>query len=84
MDTQTVFNVIIALSGGLGGFVLKLIWDAIKTLQSTDTAMAADLSSLKVMVAGQYITRDEYKSDLTDIKTALQRIEDKLDSKQDK
>lgn len=84
MDAQSIFNVVIGLASGLGGFILKLIWDAIKDVQKADTAMASDMTSLKVLVAGNYVTRNEYKDDMGSVKAALQRIEDKLDSKADK
>lgn len=84
MEAQTFFNVAVGLSGALGGFILKLIWDAIKGLQSTDTAMAADLSSLRVLVAGNYVSRAEYRDDMANVMDALKRIEDKLGHKADK
>lgn len=84
MDMQTAFNVAVGLAGALGGFFLKSIWDAIKDVQTADTAMAADITSLKVLVAGNYVTRNEYRDDMSGIKDALKRIEDKLDSKADK
>ena len=84
MDMQTAFNIAVGLAGALGGFFLKSIWDAIKDVQTADTAMAADITSLKVLVAGNYVTRNEYRDDMSGIKDALKRIEDKLDSKADK
>lgn len=84
MDLQTIFNIAVGLSGGLGGFILKMIWDAIKDVQVADTKLSADISSLKVMVAGDYVKRAEYKTDLQSIADGLKRIEDKLDGKADK
>ena len=84
MDMQTAFNVAVGIAGALGGFFLKSIWDAIKDVQTADTAMASDITSLKVLVAGNYVTRNEYRDDMSGIKDALKRIEDKLDSKADK
>lgn len=84
MDMQTAFNIAVGLAGALGGFFLKSIWDAIKDVQGADTAMAGEITSLKVLVAGNYVTRNEYRDDMSGIKDALKRIEDKLDSKADK
>lgn len=84
MEAQTFFNLAVGLSGALGGFVLKLIWDAIKGLQTTDTKMASDLSSLRVLVAGNYVSRVEYRDDMANVMDALKRIEDKLSAKVDK
>lgn len=84
MELQTAFNVIVGLSGALGGFILKLIWDAIKGLQATDTTMASDLAALRVLVAGNYVSRVEYRDDMASVMDSLKRIEDKLDGKADK
>lgn len=84
MDLQILFNIAVALSGGLGGFILKLIWDAIKEVQTADTKLTSEVSELKVMVAGEYVRRTEYKSDLQAISDGIKRIEDKLDGKADK
>ena len=84
MDLQSLFNIVIGLAGGLGGILLKLIWDAIREVKDADLRMTAELAELKVLVAGQYVTRGEYRDDMGGIKEALKRIEDKLDGKQDK
>lgn len=84
MDAQSFFNVAVGLSGALGGFILKLIWDAIKSLQATDTSMASDLSALRVLVAGNYVSRVEYRDDMANVMDSLKRIEDKLGDKADK
>lgn len=95
LDAQTLFNAFVSIASLTGGAFLKMIWDAIKSLQTADAQMAADISSssadmasrlndLQVLVAGNYIQRSEYRDDLRDIKDSLKRIEDGLNSKQDK
>lgn len=84
MDMQTAFNIAVGIAGAFGGFFLKSIWDAIKDVQTADTAMASEITSLKVLVAGNYVTRNEYRDDMASVMDALKRIEDKLDGKADK
>jgi septal ring factor EnvC (AmiA/AmiB activator) len=77
MDFQTLFN---AAMGGvmmLSGWVLRAVWDAIKSLRN-------DLRELEREIPSVYVRRDEYREDLRDIKDMLRHISDKLDEKQDK
>ena len=77
MDFQTLFN---AAMGGvmmLSGWVLRAVWDAIKSLRD-------DLRNLEREIPSVYVRRDEYREDLRDIKDMLRHISDKLDEKQDK
>ena len=54
------------------GAVLKWVWDAHKELRDADKELAEKVSKMEVLVAGQYITREEFDR-------AVQRIFDKLD-----
>lgn len=54
------------------GAVLKWVWDAHKELRDADKELADKVSKMEVLVAGQYITREEFDR-------AIQRIFDKLD-----
>jgi hypothetical protein len=73
MDTQTLFNVAVTLAGGLGGWVLNNIWQSIRTLDK-------DVRQMPHL----YVTKEDYKSDISEIKQMLGKIFDKLDEKADK
>jgi hypothetical protein len=73
MDTQTLFNVAVTLAGGLGGWVLNNIWQSIRTLDK-------DVRQMPHL----YVTKEDYKSDISEIKRMLGKIFDKLDEKVDK
>ncbi len=81
---QQVFNIVIGVAGALGGWWMKAIWEAIKDLQVADHAMVAQLSDLKVLVAGGYVRTESFDKMTQAIFTKLDRIEDKLDLKADK
>jgi len=77
MEFQTLFN---AAMGGvmmLSGWIIRAVWDAIKSLRN-------DLRELEREIPSNYVRRDEYREDLRDIKDMLRHISDKLDEKQDK
>ena len=85
---QVIFNWIIAACGAMGGWILKVIWDAIvelkKDIQRIDTKMHED-----------FVRRDDFKDAVNEIKsdmregfkninTTLGLIFNKLENKEDK
>ena len=73
MDTQTLFNVAVGLAGFFGGWALTRIYHAIDQLDG-------DVRKLPHV----YVTKDDYRSDIGDIKMMLGKIFDRLDGKVDK
>lgn len=73
METQTIINIAIALSGAFGGWILNSISRSIIKIEDRINDMPL-----------QYVTKDDYKTDIAEIKGMLGRIFDKLDSKVDK
>jgi Tfp pilus assembly protein PilO len=77
MDLQSIFNVLLGvLLTGLGWFANQL-WDAVKELKT-------DLAKLREELPKQYVAKDDYKSDLKEIKEMLGKIFDQLNDKADK
>ena len=81
---QSIINWIIAGFGALIGFVLKAVWEAVKDLQKTDINLADKVGKIEVLVAGNYVKKEEFNNVATAIFAKLDRIEDKLDKKVDK
>lgn len=88
MESQAIFNIIVAISGALGGWVLKIIWDAIKTLDS-------DIKSMGGKLHDEFVRRDDFRESTaelkSDMKDGFRRIEEmvgavfkRLDAKVDK
>lgn len=84
MDQQQLFNVLFALVGVLGGWWMKAMWEAIKSLEQADKALGNQVADLKVLVAGGYVRTEQFDSMVKAIFAKLDRIEDKLDGKADK
>ena len=84
MFDQTLFNYALTLSGALGGWALKTVWDAVKDLQTADKVLVEKVATIEVLVAGSYITKDDFQKTIAAIFVKLDRIEDKLDHKVDK
>lgn len=88
MESQSVFNVVVAISGVLGGWVLKVIWDAIKQVDSEIKELTKDVNQ-------DFVRREDFKESVADVKSDMRdgfrRIEDllggvfkRLESKADK
>jgi hypothetical protein len=81
---QTLFNIAVTITGFLGGWWLKVLWDAVKDLQSADKVLVEKVNSIEILVAGNYITKNDFDKIGAAIFAKLDKIEDKLDRKVDK
>ena len=73
MDYQVLFNIAVAIAGFFGGWTLNRIYIAIDRLDS-------DVRSMPM----NYVSRDDYKADIREMRDLLGKIFDKLDGKADK
>ena len=81
---QTLFNIAATVAGFLGGWWLKVMWEAVKDLQAADKVLVEKVSSIEILVAGNYMTRSDFDKIGAAIFAKLDKIEDKLDRKVDK
>lgn len=61
MLDQQLFNVVFAIAGALSGWWMKAMWESVKDLQTTDKNLIHEVAELKILVAGQYMRRDEFE-----------------------
>ena len=84
MDSQTLINYLVLFAGAMGGWILKVLWDSINELRAVDANLVEKVASIEIMVAGSYITRDEFQRTITSMFSKLDRIEDKVSQKADR
>lgn len=72
-QTQLLFNIAVGVAGFFGGWALTRIYQAIDRLDSDVRAMPHT-----------YLSKDDYRTDMHDIKNMLTKIFDRLESKVDK
>ena len=84
MDSQTIINTAIALVGFLGGWILKVIWEAVKELQFADKILVDKVNTIEILIAGNYMSKHDFDKIAAAIFAKLDKIEDKLDRKVDK
>ena len=83
-SAQTIFNIVASLSAFLGGWVLNSLQASLAHLQEADLELTRKIQSIEVLVAGNYVRRDDMERMQTAIFGKLDRIEAKLDGKVDK
>lgn len=84
MDNQALFNICIGIVSTLLGWWLNNVWAALKDLQAVDKELADKVGSIEVLVAGHYVTREEFNQALSQVFTKLDRIIDKVTEKADR
>ena len=84
MFDQTLFNYALALCGALSGWVLKVIWDAVKDLQAADKVLVEKVNTIEILIAGNYMSKQDFDKIAAAIFAKLDKIDDKLDRKADK
>lgn len=84
MDFQTSFNIAIGILGIVSGWLLNNLRDSFKSLHDADMQLTVKVQSIEVLVAGQYVKRDELERLGNAIFAKLDKIENKLDHKADK
>ena len=77
MMSQDTINLIFIAFGAVAGWLFKVIWDSVKTLQEDLKDMERDLHI-------NYISKDDYKDDIAEIKDILRQIFAELKMKADK
>jgi uncharacterized membrane protein (DUF106 family) len=77
MMSQDTINLMITLSGAIIGWILRVIWESIRKLQD-------EMSAFQREVHTEYLSKDDYRQDIVEVKEILKQIFDKLDRKADK
>lgn len=81
---QTVFNIALSLAGALGAWVLKSVTDTLKEMRQSEHSLRNKVQAIEVQLAGKYISKEDMDRMLNAIFVKLEKIESKLDNKQDK
>lgn len=73
MDTQTIINIAFGLAGAFGGWILNSLSRSIIRIEDRVVQMPL-----------QYVTKDDYRRDIDEVKSMLSDIYRELRSKADK
>ena len=81
---QEFYNWALTGLSALLGFLLHAVWQATKDLQRADAELAKRVGEIEVLVAGNYVSRQEFDRVIDKLFNKLDAIELKLDKKADK
>jgi hypothetical protein len=73
MDNQQIFNIVVSIAGFLAVYVFNSTTKQIQRLEDKLNELPKE-----------YVAKDDYRSDISEIKSILKQIFDKLDNKADK
>ena len=73
MDNQQIFNAVVSIAGFLAVFVFNNVTKQIQRLEDKINELPKE-----------YVAKDDYRSDIAEIKDILKQIFNKLDNKADK
>lgn len=82
--TQEYINWAFGLVNLIIGGIIKAMWDSYKDLKRTDKELADKVGKIEVLVAGEYVKRDDFDKVANILFAKLDKISDKLDQKADK
>ena len=84
MELQQLFNVAMGFIMTLFGWGLRISWESLKSLQEQDRELADKVARIEVLVAGEYVKKDDFDRIIERLFDKLDHIELKIDQKADK
>ena len=81
---QTTINWILGGTSALFGALFNIIWASIRDLQKSQNRTQFRLGEIEVLVAGDYLRKQEFEKFVDRVIVKLDSIDEKLDQKADK
>jgi hypothetical protein len=82
--TQSVVNWTIGVVGSVSGVLAKVLWGNIEALQKRDDELSYQIAKVELLVAGNYVNKDDFEKAMDKVIMKLDKIDDKIDRKADK
>ena len=81
---QALINWMMGGFGAAVAFIRRVVWEGLRELQKADLQLASRVNEVQLVVAGQYVKREDMERIQTALFAKLDRIENKLDLKMDR
>lgn len=81
---QTIVNWVMTAAGAILGFLLNSVWQAVKDLQTADKQLADKVATIEILVAGEYVRKDDFERTIQRLFEKLDHMEEKFDRKMEK
>ena len=77
MDNQSILNLLFSSTGLVLGWFLRELWAAVKELK-------ADLAKLREELPKEYVSKDDYRQDVRELKEMIGKLFDILEKRREK
>jgi len=84
VEFQVLFNVAMGFIMTLFGWGLRVAWESLNALQQQDRELADKVARIEVLVAGEYVKKEDFERVIERLFDKLDHIEIKIDNKADK
>jgi hypothetical protein len=74
---QNLYNILVGVCGAAIGWLLKVIWESVRALQT-------DMKEIERELRTKFVSKDDYRSDIQEIKEMVKAIFERLERKADK
>jgi hypothetical protein len=74
METQSLLNLLFSSAGLILGWFLRELWAAVKELK-------ADLAKLREELPKEYVTKNDYREDVKELKDMISKLFDILENR---
>lgn len=76
MSYQEYVNILMGIVAFFGSWMLKEVWGSLKSLQNVDTDLISKLNTIEVLIASDYVKKNDLDKALNTIITKLEKLED--------
>ena len=88
VDWQSMFDLAVGVAGFMSAWIIKVLWQAVRDLQQDVKTLSEklhnDVTLFNNNLTQNYVRRDDFKEAVSELKTMLEKIFDRLDTKVDK
>jgi hypothetical protein len=74
---QNLYNILVGVCGAAIGWLLKVIWESVRALQT-------DMKEIERELRTKFVSKDDYRADIQEIKEMVKAIFERLERKADK
>lgn len=75
--SQDLYNIIVGVCGAAVGWMLKVVWESVRAMQT-------DMKEIEKELRTKYVTKDDYRVDVQELKDMVRAIFERLERKADK
>lgn len=76
-----MLNWIFAGCSGLLGFLLRMMWEGLTDLRKADSALVERVNAIELLVAGQYVRKDDFVRFSDALFAKLDKLDAKIDQR---